>query len=118
MKSVSAPATLQTPHPLSRQMATREFDYDPISLKEPEDLHSWDWLGRPSRFISYLLHKSVQEVKGFTGATRIISFSAAVNLVVLYDTGGWPRSALRALILDPHRAWIFLLRGLPLRRCH
>lgn len=73
MKSVSAPAQLENPHPLSRQMATREFEFDPISLKEPEDLHSWNWLGCPSRFISYLLHKSVQEVKYFThtGARHI-----------------------------------------------
>lgn len=66
LRSSSAPATFDHPHPLERQAETRDLRYDPISLKEPQDLHSWDWLGCPARFINFALHKSVQEVSNKT----------------------------------------------------
>lgn len=37
--------------------------FDPISLKEPPGMHDWDWLGMPKRWLRYLLHKAVLEVR-------------------------------------------------------
>lgn len=98
----------------TRQSEYVDLEYDPISLKEPQDLHSWDWLGCPSRFLRFLLHKSVQEVsRGRASRTSL--------WVVRLWKGGYPfpcpfpwRALLQVDGRDQHCAlmfWMLILVG-------
>lgn len=39
------------------------LDYDPVSLKEPKELHEWKWLRIPRQWLDYLTHEAVLKVR-------------------------------------------------------
>lgn len=63
-------------------------DFDPVSLREPPDLHDWGWLGLPQRLMGLFVHKSVLEVGAWRPTRRkrqVGGLQGTLDATVSYD---------------------------------